>query len=197
MLLLRRSVNLRSFFLKKSFILYSQLFHKYKLPPEAGSSSHNPDKLVSLNPKSFKLLLTMLTSCPCNMHQTEQSGFPRLQRAPICKLQFRTIMFEVVGKDSSQSLICNITDMAIITPWQYRVMGGSDLWPRPMNTFSLGQCSVIYSWQHYGFWSRRLGHIGHWVRQSLTTQDTVHFYSHSTLWRYLEYIHCYWFMERN
>lgn len=36
-------------------------------------------------------------------------------------------MFEVLGKDTSQCLICNITDMAIMTIWQYRVMGGSAL----------------------------------------------------------------------
>ena len=35
--------------------------------------------------------------------------------------------FEVLGKDTSQSLICNIIDMAIMTLWQYRVMGGSAL----------------------------------------------------------------------
>lgn len=76
-------------------------------------------------------------------------------------------------KDTSQSLICNTIDVAIMTPWQYRVMGDSDLWPQPMNTFSLGQRSVIYLWQYYGFWSRRAGHIGHWMGQSLTKQDVV------------------------
>lgn len=76
-------------------------------------------------------------------------------------------------KDRSQSLICNTIDMAIMTPWQYRVMGDSDLWPQPMNTFSLGQRSVIYFWQYCGFWSRRAGHVGHWMGQSLTRQDVV------------------------
>lgn len=76
-------------------------------------------------------------------------------------------------KDTSQSLICNTIDIAIMTPWQYGVMGDFVLWPQPMNTFSLGQCSVIYFWQYYGFWSRRAWHIGHWMGQSLTKQDVV------------------------
>lgn len=45
--------------------------------------------------------------------------------ASICKLHPN--LFEVLGKDTSQSLICNIIDTTIMTLWQYRVMGGSAL----------------------------------------------------------------------
>lgn len=98
------------------------------------------------------------------------------EMGPFCFLRGASVppgMFEALGKDTSQSLICNAIDMAIMTPWQYRVMGDSDLWPQPMNTFSFGRRSVIYLWQYYGFWSHRAGHIGHWMGQSLTKQDVV------------------------
>lgn len=89
------------------------------------------------------------------------------------QFHFKQVCLKRWEKDTSQSLICNTIDTAIMTPWQYGVMGDSDLWPQPMNTFSLGQRSVIYFWQYYGFWSRRAGHIGHWMGWSLTKQDMV------------------------
>lgn len=64
---------------------------------------------------------------PAVKQDDNQKDVPTISQTPFCELRLDSTVFEVLGKDTSQSLICNISDTAIMTIWQYRVMGCSAL----------------------------------------------------------------------